>query len=237
MKINKISKLSGTITVPSDKSITHRVIMLSSIADGKSYINNYLKSDDCLMTLNAFKQMGVKVEEKQDSLVIDGVGIKGLRNPGKEIYAGNSGTTTRLLSGILAGQTFSSTIIGDDSLSKRPMKRIIEPLSLMGAYIKAKQDNFLPLTINANGKIKSIDYVSNVASAQVKSCLLFAGLYADNITKITEPVKSRDHSEKMLKVFGADIFVDGLSVSIKHCDKLYSQEITVPSDISLQHFL
>lgn len=236
MKINKISKLSGTITVPSDKSITHRVIMLSSIADGKSYINNYLKSDDCLMTLNAFKQMGVKVEEKQDSLVIDGVGIKGLRNPGKEIYAGNSGTTTRLLSGILAGQTFSSTIIGDDSLSKRPMKRIIEPLSLMGAYIKAKQDNFLPLTINANGKIKSIDYVSNVASAQVKSCLLFAGLYADNITKITEPVKSRDHSEKMLKVFGADIFVDGLSVSIKHCDKLYSQEITVPSDISSAAF-
>lgn len=236
MKINKISKLSGTITVPSDKSITHRAIMLSSIAHGKSYINNYLKSDDCLMTLNAFKQMGVKVEEKQDGLVIDGVGLKGLKKTGKEIYAGNSGTTTRLISGILAGQTFSSTIVGDDSLSKRPMKRIIEPLSLMGVDIKARQDNFMPLTINANGKIKSIDYVSNVASAQVKSCLLFAGLYADNITKITEPLKSRDHSEKMLKVFGADIFVDGLSVSIKHCDKLYSQEITVPGDISSAAF-
>lgn len=235
MKINKVSKLSGTIVVPSDKSITHRSIMLSSIANGKSYIKNYLQSDDCLMTINAFKQMGVNIIEDKDSLVIDGVGINGLKSPNKEIYAGNSGTTTRLLSGILAGQNFSSTIYGDESLSKRPMKRIIEPLSLMGANIISK-DNFLPLTINSNGKLKSINYVSPVASAQVKSCVLFAGLYGDNITTITEPIKSRDHSERMLKAFGADVSVDGLSVSIKHCDKLYSQEIIVPSDISSASF-
>ena len=176
MKINKISKLEGIITVPADKSITHRSIMLASIAEGKSYVNNYLKSDDCLMTMNAFKQMGVDIEQKENSLIINGVGINGLKNPVKEIYAGNSGTTTRLLSGVLAGQIFSSTITGDDSLSKRPMKRVIEPLTLMGVDIKAKENNFLPMTINTNGILKAIHYVSPVASAQVKSCILFAGL-------------------------------------------------------------
>ncbi len=236
MKINKVSKINGTITVPADKSITHRAIMLSSLATGKSYINNYLKSDDCLTTMNAFKQMGVQIEQKENCLIINGVGINGLKNPVKEIYAGNSGTTTRLLSGVLAGQMFSSTITGDASLSKRPMKRVIEPLSLMGVDIKAKENNFLPMTINPSGKLKTINYVSPVASAQVKSCVLFAGLYADGITTITEPIKSRDHSERMFKTFGADIFVDNLSVSIKKCNELYPQEITVPSDISSASF-
>lgn len=236
MKINKVSKLEGTITVPADKSITHRAIMLSSLAEGKSYVKNYLKSDDCLMTMNAFKQMGVTIEQKENSLIINGAGINGLKNPGKEIYAGNSGTTTRLLSGVLAGQNFLSTITGDDSLSKRPMKRVIEPLSLMGANIKAKENNFLPMTISPCGTLKSIDYTSPVASAQVKSCILFAGLYADGTTTVSEPIKSRDHSEKMFKTFGADISVDGLKVSIKHCDKLYAQEVTVPCDISSAAF-
>ena len=236
MKINKVSKLNGTIIVPADKSITHRSIMLSSIAEGKSYVNNYLKSDDCLMTMNAFKQMGVNIEQKENSLIINGVGINGLKNPIREIYAGNSGTTTRLLSGVLAGQKFSSTITGDDSLSKRPMKRVIEPLTLMGTDIKAKENNFLPMTINPSKALKSINYVSPVASAQVKSCILFAGLYADGITTVTEPIKSRDHSEKMFKTFGADISVDDLKVSIKHCDKLYAQEVTVPCDISSAAF-
>ncbi len=236
MKINKVSKLSGTITVPADKSITHRSIMLSSVAEGKSYVNNYLQSDDCLMTMNAFKQMGVNIEQKDNSLIIDGVGINGLKNPVKEIYAGNSGTTTRLLSGVLAGQKFSSTITGDASLSKRPMKRVIEPLSLMGVNITAKDNNFLPMTINANGNLKAIDYISPVASAQVKSCILFAGLYADGTTTVTEPIKSRDHSEKMFKTFGADISVDGLKVIVNHCDKLYAQEVTVPCDISSAAF-
>ena len=236
MKINKVAKINGTITVPADKSITHRAIMLSSLATGKSYINNYLKSDDCLMTMNAFKQMGVNIEQKDNSLIVNGVGINGLKNPVKEIYAGNSGTTTRLLSGVLAGQDFSSTITGDESLSKRPMKRVIEPLSLMGVNIKAKENNFLPMTISANGNLKAINYISPVASAQVKSCILFAGLYADGITTVAEPIKSRDHSEKMFKTFGADISVDGLKVSINHCDKLYSQKVVVPCDISSAAF-
>jgi 3-phosphoshikimate 1-carboxyvinyltransferase len=236
MKINRVSNLNGTITVPADKSITHRAIMLSSIATGKSCVKNYLKSDDCLMTMNAFKQMGVNIEQKENSLIINGVGINGLKNPVKEIYAGNSGTTTRLLSGVLAGQNFSSTITGDASLSKRPMKRVIEPLSLMGVNINAKENNFLPMTINANGNLKAINYVSPVASAQVKSCILFAGLYADGITTVTEPIKSRDHSERMFKTFGADISVDGLSVNIKKCNELYSREINVPCDISSAAF-
>ncbi len=236
MKINKVSKLNGTITVPADKSITHRAIMLSSLATGKSYINNYLKSDDCLMTMNAFKQMGVNIEQAENSLTITGAGINGLKNPVKEIYAGNSGTTTRLLSGVLAGQKFSSTITGDASLSKRPMKRIIEPLSLMGANITAKENNFLPMTISPKENLKAISYTSPVASAQVKSCILFAGLYADGTTTVTEPIKSRDHSERMFKTFGADISVDGLSVSVKKCNELYAQEVTVPCDISSAAF-
>ncbi len=236
MKINKVSKLNGTITVPADKSITHRAIMLSSLATGKSYINNYLKSDDCLMTMNAFKQMGVNIEQAENSLTITGAGINGLKNPVKEIYAGNSGTTTRLLSGVLAGQKFSSTITGDASLSKRPMKRVIEPLSLMGANITAKENNFLPMTISPKENLKAISYTSPVASAQVKSCILFAGLYADGTTTVTEPIKSRDHSERMFKTFGADISVDGLSVSVKKCNGLYAQEVTVPCDISSAAF-
>jgi len=236
MKINKVSKLNGIITVPADKSITHRAIMLSSLATGKSYINNYLKSDDCLMTMNAFKQMGVNIEQAENSLTITGAGINGLKNPVKEIYAGNSGTTTRLLSGVLAGQKFSSIITGDASLSKRPMKRVIEPLSLMGANITAKENNFLPMTISPKENLKAISYTSPVASAQVKSCILFAGLYADGTTTVTEPIKSRDHSERMFKTFGADISVDGLSVSVKKCNGLYAQEVTVPCDISSAAF-
>ncbi|MFA6613530.1 MAG: 3-phosphoshikimate 1-carboxyvinyltransferase [Endomicrobiia bacterium] len=236
MKINKVSKIIATIKVPADKSITHRAIMLSCLSNGTSVINNYLHSDDCKMTMNAFKLMGVEILQTSNSLTIKGVGLNGLKKSQQNIYAGNSGTTTRLISGILSGQNFSSTITGDDSLSKRPMKRVIEPLRLMEADIIAKDDNFLPLTINANGSLKSIDYVSKVASAQVKSCILLAGLYADGITSIIEPEKSRDHSERMMKAYGADIVVDNLKVSIKKCDKLHSQEINVPSDISSAAF-
>lgn len=236
MKLNKISKLKGIIKVPADKSITHRAIMLSSLSDGKSVINNFLPSEDCFSTMNAFRAMGVEIEENAASLTIKGVGINGLKSPKQNIYAGNSGTTTRLISGILAGQKFSSTITGDDSLSKRPMKRVIEPLKLMGADISAKDGNFLPMTINAKGNLHGIEYISPVASAQVKSCVLLAGLYADGITKVTEPVKSRDHSERMLKAFGADVSVDGLTVSIKKCDKLFAQNVDVPCDISSAAF-
>ncbi|GAB1402103.1 3-phosphoshikimate 1-carboxyvinyltransferase [Elusimicrobiota bacterium] len=236
MKIDKVNKLEGTIIVPSDKSITHRAIMLSSLAQGISYIDNYLNSADCISTLNAFKSMGVDIVKEDKRLIITGVGLHGLKKSKQNIDAGNSGTTTRLLSGILAGQKFSSTIIGDESLSLRPMKRVIEPLRQMGVNVLAKDDNYLPLTIDPTDNLRPIEYVSKVASAQVKSCVLFAGLYAEGITKFTEPEKSRDHTERMLKAYGADIVENGLTVSVSKCDKLNAQNIKVPSDISSAAF-
>lgn len=236
MKINKVEKISGDVKVPADKSITHRAIMLSCLADGVSVVDNYLHSDDCVMTMNSFKSMGVSISQTNDRLIISGVGLYGLKKPEQNIYAGNSGTTTRLICGILAGQNFSSVITGDESLSKRPMKRIIEPLRLMNADINAENDNFLPVTVNPVKFLKAIGYESKVSSAQVKSCLLFAGLYADGITSVTEPEKSRDHSEIMMKSFGADICVEGLKVSVKHCDKLYAGNVSVPADISSAAF-
>ncbi len=236
MKINKIGRLEGEITVPSDKSITHRAIMLSCLANGVSHIDNYLESADCISTINAFKSMGVDIVQNGKRLIINGVGLNGLKKPSSDIDAGNSGTTTRLLAGILAGQKFNVTIIGDGSLSLRPMKRIIEPLRQMGVNIFAKNDNYLPLTIHPGENLKSIDYISKVASAQVKSCVLFAGLYADGVTKFTEPEKSRDHTERMLKAYGADIVEKGLSVSVHKCNKLTAQNIKVPSDISSAAF-
>lgn len=236
MKIDRVNKLEGTIIVPSDKSITHRAIMLSGLAQGTSYIDNYLNSADCISTMNAFQSMGVKITQEEKRLIINGVGLHGLKKPKQNIDAGNSGTTTRLLSGVLAGQNFSSTIIGDESLSLRPMKRIIEPLRQMGVNVLAKNDNYLPLTINSTDNLKSIDYTSKVASAQVKSCVLFAGLYAEGITKFTEPEKSRDHTERMLKAYGADVVENGLTVSVSKCDKLIAQNIKVPSDISSAAF-
>jgi len=236
MILNKANKLEGTITVPADKSITHRAIMFASLADGVSYINNYLPSQDCLTTLNIFRQMGVDIEQTDTTLKIRGAGLFGLKKFNKPFNANNSGTTTRLLSGILAGQNFSSEIIGDESLSLRPMKRVIIPLRQMGAEISAKDDNYLPIKINSSKNLKAINYNSSIASAQVKSCVLLAGLYADGQTVYTEPEKSRDHTETMLKAFGANIFVDNLTVSIKKCNKLFAQEISIPADISSAAF-
>ena len=236
MILNKANKLEGTITVPADKSITHRAIMFASLADGVSYINNYLPSQDCLTTLNIFRQMGVDIEQTDTTLKIRGAGLFGLKKFNKPFNANNSGTTTRLLSGILAGQNFSSEIIGDESLSLRPMKRVIIPLRQMGAEISAKDDNYLPIKINSSKNLKAINYNSSIASAQVKSCVLLAGLYADGQTVYTEPEKSRDHTETMLKAFGANISVDNLTVSIKKCNKLFAQEISIPADISSAAF-
>lgn len=236
MILNKVNKLEGTIAVPADKSITHRAIMFASLADGVSCVNNYLPSQDCLTTLNIFRQMGVDIEQTDTILKVKGVGLYGLKKYNLPFNANNSGTTTRLISGILAGQNFSSEIIGDESLSLRPMKRVIIPLRQMGAEISAKDDNFLPIKINGKGNLTAINYKSNIASAQVKSCVLLAGLYADGQTVYTEPEKSRDHTETMLKAFGADISVDNLTVSIKKCNKLFAQEILVPADISSAAF-
>jgi len=234
IKLQSANKVSGIIEVPADKSITHRAVMLSSLAHGNSVIKNYLPSDDCLRTIAAFGQMGSKIETFGDTLHISGAGLK-LAKPEKEIYAGNSGTTTRLLCGILAGQNFDSKITGDESLSKRPMQRVIDPLSKMGADISSNNGN-LPLTVRGKNPLKPIRYESDKSTAQVKSAVLFAGLYADGATTYCEPVKSRDHSERMLKAYGAKIEVRGNCVTVYPAEKLSPQNITVPGDISSAAF-
>ncbi|MDR3257120.1 MAG: 3-phosphoshikimate 1-carboxyvinyltransferase [Endomicrobium sp.] len=237
IKLKKTDAISGVIEVPADKSITHRAIMLSSLAEGNSVVRNYLPSDDCNRTIEAFRQMGAEIKIDNGKLYIKGAGLS-LAKPqvGKyNIYAGNSGTTTRLLSGILAGQNFETVITGDDSLSKRPMQRIIDPLLKMGAEIKST-NGLLPLIINGKRPLKSINYESDKSTAQVKSAVLFAGLYADGVTTYSEPVRSRDHSERMLKAFGADIKVNGNSVAIYPAKKLNAQDMTIPGDISSAAF-
>jgi 3-phosphoshikimate 1-carboxyvinyltransferase len=237
IKLKKVNFVSGVIEIPADKSITHRAVMLSSIAEGDSIVRNYLPSDDCNRTINAFRRMGVDIKINHGNLYIKGVGLH-LMEPqvGKyNIYAGNSGTTARLISGILAGQNFETVITGDDSLSKRPMQRIIDPLLEMGAQITSP-NGFLPLVIKGKHPLRSINYNNNKSTGQVKSAVLFAGLYADGTTVYSEPVKSRDHSERMLKAFGADIRVVGNSVTVYPVEKLIAQDITVPGDISSAAF-
>ena len=225
--------LTGEITVPGDKSISHRAIMLGSIAHGITKIDNFLMGEDCLSTIECFRKMGVEIEVNSDNVIVSGVGLNGLKEPSGILDAGNSGTTTRLISGILAGQRFKSTITGDDSLKTRPMKRIIEPLSKMGAkFLCINEDGYLPFTISG-GEIKGIAYESRVASAQVKSACLLAGLYADCPTTVIEPSQSRNHSELMLEYFGADIKCHSKTeVSIKPNPRLMGQHVIVPSDIS-----
>jgi 3-phosphoshikimate 1-carboxyvinyltransferase len=237
IKLKKTSYVSGVIEVPADKSITHRAVMLSSLAEGNSIVRNYLPSDDCNRTIEAFRQMGAEIKIDTGSLYIKGAGLKLVKpqNGKYNIYAGNSGTTTRLLSGILAGQNFETVITGDDSLSTRPMRRIIVPLSQMGADIKSK-DGLLPLIIKGRNPLKALNYESDKPTAQVKSAVLFAGLYADGVVTYKEPVKSRDHSERMLKAFGANISVDGNFVTVYPTERLTSQDITVPGDISSAAF-
>ncbi len=225
--------LTGEITVPGDKSISHRAIMLGSIAHGITKIDNFLMGEDCLSTIECFRKMGVEIDVNSDNVIVSGVGLNGLKEPSGILDAGNSGTTTRLISGILAGQRFKSTITGDDSLKTRPMKRIIEPLSKMGAkFLCINNDGYLPFTISG-GEIKGIAYESRVASAQVKSACLLAGLYADCPTTVIEPSQSRNHSELMLEYFGADIKCHSKTeVSIKPNPRLMGQHVIVPSDIS-----
>lgn len=236
ISIQPIKKIKGTIKVPGDKSISHRAIILGAIAEGETKIKGFLRGEDCLNTIKIFKQMGVSIEENsQGEVLIRGRGLDGLTKPSSTLEAGNSGTTMRLVSGILAGQNFTSTITGDQSLSSRPMKRIIEPLKQMGAKIEAREDNFAPLIITG-GKLKGINYVSQIASAQVKSCLLLAGLYAQGETSVSEPVKSRDHTERMLKYFGLEVRDKGLTVSLSGPARLSSQLVGVPGDISSAAF-
>lgn len=230
--IKEVKKLRGEITVPGDKSISHRGIMLGSLAEGDTRLHGFLEGADCLSSISCFKKMGIDIERDGSDVTIHGKGLHGLKAPSEILDAGNSGTTTRLMSGILAGQDFSSTITGDDSLCTRPMKRVITPLEEMGATIDS-ENGCLPMTIHG-GRLHGIDYISPVASAQVKSCVLFAGLFADGKTSVTEPAVSRNHTELMLKGFGASVLTDEKNhfVQVEPEPKLIGQDITVPGDIS-----
>ena len=227
--------LKGTIKVPGDKSISHRSIMLGSIADGVTRVSGFLEGEDSLATLSAFRDMGVKIERNGSNVTINGVGKYGLKEPINSLNLGNSGTSIRLMSGLLSAQSFDSELCGDESLSKRPMGRVIEPLRLMGADISGN-DSKPPLLIKGGKQLSSIEYTLPVASAQIKSCLLLAGLYSDGKTTIIENGISRDHTERMLKGFGYDVTSSSNTISLMGGGSLKSCDIEVPSDISSAAF-
>ena len=232
MEIKKAKKLSGSLSIPGDKSISHRDVMFGSLAEGTTRISNFLEGADCLSTISCFRKMGINIENTKGEILVHGKGLHGLSAPAETLDVGNSGTTTRLISGILAGQDFVSELTGDASIQKRPMKRIMTPLSQMGADIISLGGNgCAPLKISGK-KLHAIHYNSPVASAQVKSCVLLAGMYSDGITCVTEPVLSRNHTEIMLNYFGADVTSEGTTAFIKPDPSLYGREILVPGDIS-----
>lgn len=232
MDIKKIPSARGTISVPGDKSVSHRAVMLGSLAKGVTEISGFLKGADCLSTIDCFRSMGIDIIEKDDKIIVHGKGLYGLKKPQNTLYTGNSGTTTRLLCGILAAQDFDTSITGDASIQKRPMGRVTKPLSLMGAKI---ENEYCPLQITGT-KLHGIDYNMTVASAQVKTALILAGLYAEGKTVIHEITKSRDHTELMLGAMGADITVDGLDITVRPGRELSAQNIEVPGDISSAAF-
>ncbi|SHG77007.1 3-phosphoshikimate 1-carboxyvinyltransferase [Desulforamulus hydrothermalis] len=236
--INPVHKLQGTLAVPGDKSISHRAVMLGALAQGITEIDNFLMGEDCLATVQCFKALGVNIEGPvAGKLRIYGVGLHGLREPAEVLDAGNSGTTTRLLMGILAGQPFCSVLTGDQSLRGRPMARVTAPLTEMGAVFLGRQrNNLLPMAVRG-GRLQPLHYQSPVASAQVKSAILLAGLYAAGETSVTEPSRSRDHTERMLQAFGAAVKVTGNTVTLQGLPRLTGQQITVPGDISSAAFL
>lgn len=229
--------LRGEVIVPPDKSVSHRAVMFGALCSGKVKIRNFLFAEDCMRTLNAFTEMGCRIERSGSDVMVWGKGLNALSSPGHDLYLGNSGTTMRIISGIIAGSGISAVLTGDESLSRRPMDRIISPLREMGAIISAVEGNFPPLSIHANSKrIAAINYKTPVASAQIKSSVLAAGLFADGVTSVTEPLRSRDHTERMLKHFSAQLEVSGLTTKITGGRELSAAEITVPGDISSAAF-
>ena len=232
MEFRKSGPLKGEITVPGDKSISHRAVMFGSLAKGTTEITGFLQGADCLSTISCFESMGIAIENKGDIVLVHGNGLRGLKKPETVLDCGNSGTTTRLISGILSAQNFDVTLTGDASIQKRPMKRIMEPLSLMGADIVSVNGNgCAPLAIHGKA-LHGIHYTSKVASAQVKSSILLAGLYADGPTSVTEPYVSRNHSEIMLNMFGAHVTTTNTTATIEPASELHSRKINVPGDIS-----
>lgn len=225
--------LHGEITIPGDKSISHRAVMFGSLAKGTTEITNFLQGADCLSTIDCFRKLGIEIENTTDKILIHGKGLHGLKAPASILDAGNSGTTTRLISGILAAQPFETTLTGDASIQKRPMRRIMEPLSMMGADISSLHGNGCAPLLIKGSPVHSIHYHSKVASAQVKSAILLAGMYAeDEETKVTEPTISRNHSEIMLRTFGADVRTEDTTAIIRPQPVLSAQAIHVPGDIS-----
>lgn len=229
--------LKGEITVPGDKSISHRAVMFGALAEGTTEITNFLQGADCLSTISCFRKMGIKIENTPKRIFVHGKGLHGLTAPSEILDTGNSGTTTRLISGLLSGQKFSSVLNGDASIQSRPMKRILDPLTLMGAdIVSIKGNDCVPLQINGSSGnfplLHGIHYISPVASAQVKSCILLAGLYADDATSVTEPELSRNHTELMLSGFGANVTSQGTTATILPESNLSAIKVHVPGDIS-----
>lgn len=233
---NPSDSVYGYIRVPGDKSISHRSIILSSIANGTSEISGFLQGEDSLHTLKAFQAMGVNITQTEQEIIVVGVGLHGLSKPTQALDMGNSGTAMRLLVGLLSGQKFDSVLIGDESLSTRPMKRVIDPVSMMGASIDSQGDGKAPLTVHGGSRLKAIHYDLPVASAQVKSCVLLAGLYADGVTEVVEPAPTRDHTERMLRGFGCEVITRHNLISMQGLQKLEATNIEVPADISSAAF-
>ncbi len=234
-RIAPAASISGVITLPGDKSISHRYAMIASIAQGPTRVYNYSTGADCHSTLGCMRALGIEIEGEGTEITIHGKGLDGLRQPAGDLDAGNSGSTIRMLSGILAAQPFRTRIFGDESLSRRPMQRIMTPLAKMGARLSAHDGKFPPIEIEG-GALHAIEYELPVASAQVKTCVLFAGLFAEGETAVIEPVRSRDHSEIALREFGAEVTVARQRISLHGRPKLEGREVTVPSDISSAAF-
>lgn len=233
--ITPAASIRGAVILPGDKSISHRYGILSGIAAGTSRIKNYSTGADCQSTLSCMQALGARVERTADEVIVHGTGLDGLKEPSQALDAGNSGSTIRMLSGILAAQKFTSTIAGDDSLSRRPMGRIMKPLAEMGAAIEARDGQYPPLKIRG-GTLQPIEYTLPVASAQVKTCVLFAGLYADGETIVHEPIRTRDHTELALREFGADIEYLNKAIRLKGRPNLEGRELYVPGDLSSAAF-
>ena len=231
IKITPVKTLKGEITIPGDKSISHRAVMFGSLAKGDTHISGFLNGDDCISTIKCFNKLGIEIETEGDKVVVHGKGLHGLRSSATPLDVGNSGTTIRLISGILCGQPFDTVLTGDASIQKRPMSRIIMPLSQMGATIESTNDGFAPLSIRGS-KIHAIDYTMPIASAQVKSSVLLASLFADGETIVREPVASRNHTEIILNSFGANIKSENGVITSSPVEQLNAVDINVPGDIS-----